>query len=248
MRNIQNLEEEKFYITEEKEFDRIYNIISHMPNFVIHGKSEDYYVDYFYDTPDKFLEQNRAIVRLRKYKDRSLLSIRYISSNALKEERIREAYFDMPAGVELVNHREAILFLSNKLGDVYAKILDIDTVRKLRDLRPYLVIYTDRLTYVVKNNIDVKIDVHFDRCDYQSKFTSDSDMIVKFVLENYPDSVNLDIFKRFIKQINEKVFFINDNESKYSSASRILNYSRFDDEEDDDEEDDKENDENADKE
>ena len=52
----------------------------------------------------------------------------------------------------------------------------------------------------------------------------------------------------FIKQINEKVFFINDNESKYSSASRSLNYSRFDDEEDDDEEDDKENDENDDKE
>jgi hypothetical protein len=227
MRNILNLEEEKFYLSNSDEFDRIYEIISRMPNFILYENTNTFYTDYFYDTPDNFLKQNRATVRVRKYSDKQVLSIKYISSNALKEEKEREAYMDMPVDVEVTEYREAILFLSNKINDIYAKRLDIDTVRKMRDLKVYLVIYTDRETFELKNNLDLKISVHFDKLDYAAKFTKGKDNIVKFVLNNYPDTVNLDTFKRFISNINKKVYFINDNESKFAAASRILNYDRF---------------------
>ena len=227
MRNVLNLEEEKFYLTEEQQFDRVYDIISKMPNFVLYSKIETKYVDYFYDTEDEFLKQNRASVRVRKYKNKQVLSIKYISSNALKEEKVREAYLDMPLGVDLLDNREAILFLSNKINDIYAKRLDVDSVRKMRDLKVYLVIYTDRETYKVKNNLDLKISIHFDRLDYSSKFTKGADNCVKFVLNNYPDTVNMDTFKRFINNVNKKVFFINDNESKFEAGRRILKDDRF---------------------
>jgi len=227
MRNILNLEEEKYYLTEETQFNRIYDIISRMPNFILYSKSSINYTDYFYDTEDEFLKQNRATVRVRKYPDKKVLSIKYISSNALKEEREREAYMDMPVNAEVNEYREAILFLSNKINDIYAKRLDVDTVRKMRDLKVYLVIYTNRETFELKNNVDLKISVHFDKLNYSAKFTKGEDNVVKFVLNNYPDTVNLDTFKRFISNINKKVYFINDNESKFEAGKRILNYDRF---------------------
>ena len=154
MRNILNLEEEKFYLTSDDQFDRIHEIISRMPNFILYENTETLYTDYFYDTEDEFLKQNRATVRVRKYSDKKVLSIKYVSSNALKEEREREAYMDMPVDAQVNEYREALLFLSNKINDIYAKRLDIDTVRKMRDLKVYLVIYTDRETYELKNNVE----------------------------------------------------------------------------------------------
>lgn len=240
MRNLLNLEEEKYYLSEESDFDRIHGIISLMPNFVLYSNSNVLYTDYFYDTEDEFLKQNRATVRVRKYADKQVLSIKYISSNALKEEKEREAYLDMPIDADITTHREALLFLSNKINDIYSRRLDIDSVRKMRELKVYLVIYTDREIYEVKNNLDLKISVYFDRLEYQSKFTKGTDNVVKFILNNYPDTVNMDTFKRFISTVNKKVFFINDNESKFDAAKRILNYDRFNkkpvDEEEDEEE------------
>ena len=246
MRNLQNLEEEKFYLTEEDEFDRVYDIISLMPNFVMYGKYETEYEDYFYDTKDKFLQQNRASVRVRKLNDKQVLSIKYISYNALKEEKEREAYFDMPIDVKLTEYRPAMLFLSNKINDIYSKTLEVDSVRKMRELEVYLVIYTSRTIHELKNNMDLKITVNFDNVIYHTKFNKGEDNIIKFILNNYPDSVNLDTFKRFIKNISSKVFFINDNESKYTAGLRVLNDDRFnkkykgDDYEEDEEEEDEE--------
>lgn len=227
MRNVQNLEEEKFILTEENQFNRIYDIISRMPNFILYAGKSVFYEDLFYDTKDKFLKQNRATVRVRTLADKKILSIRYVSSNALQEEKVREAYMDLPLDADIASNREAHLFLSNKINDIYSKRLDVDSVRKMRELKPYLAIYTNRTIYEVKNNLDLKISIYFDKCEYKSKFTSGSENIVKFVLNNYPDTVNLDVFNRFIKNVNSKVYFINDNESKYQSASRILNYDRF---------------------
>ncbi len=227
MRNIQGLEEEKYYLGDEDDYKKIYNIISHMPNFVLSNQVETNYVDYFYDTPDKFLEQNRASVRVRKLNDKQILSIKYVSSNALQEEKVREAYLEMPLDADITSYREAHLFLSNKINDIYARYLDIDIVRKMRDLKVYLVIYTNRTTYELKNNREIRIAVNFDRLTYQSKFIENGESTVKFVLYNYPDKLTLETFNHFIKEINRRVYFVNDNESKFEAGKRILNYDRF---------------------
>ena len=227
MRNIQGQEEEKFYLSEENQYAKIYDILTHMPNFVLSNETQEYYCDYFYDTPDKFLEQNRATVRVRKLDDKQILSIKYISSNALQQEKVREAYLDMPLDADLPSYREAQLFLSNKINDVYASYLDIDLVRKMRDLKVFLVIYTDRTKIEMKNNRETIIFVNFDRLNYQSKFLKGEDSTVKFVLANYPDQTNLEIFHHFIKEINKRVYIINDNESKFEAGKRIFNYDRF---------------------
>jgi len=244
MRNVQGLEEEKFYLTDSNDFDKIHDIISRMPSYILYKTQYEAYTDYFYDTKDKFLEQNHASVRVRIYPDRQVLSIKYISSNALKEEKVREAYLDLPIDAVITSNREAQLFLSTKINDIYSRRLEIDTVRKMRDLEVFLVVYTERTTMELKNNEDFKITVNFDRCDYQSKFNNGHDDIVKIILQNYPDSLNLAQFKSFINEINKRVYFINDNESKFESAKRILNYGRFKqkpiDEEDEDEEKDEE--------
>ena len=227
MRNVQNLEEEKFYLTDSNQFDRIYNIISRMPNYILYKTSEQEYTDYYYDTEDKFLEVNRESVRVRKFEDKQILSIKYVSSNALKEEKVREGYLEMPVDADVTTYREALLFLSTKINDIYARSLEIDLVRKMRDLKVYLVVYTQRTCNEVKNNEELKIFVNFDRCDYESKFSKGHDNIVKIILQNYPDKLNMVQFQNFINEINKKVYFINDNESKFESAKRILNYDRF---------------------
>lgn len=227
MRNVQGFEEEKYYLSEEDEYQKIYDILSHMPNYVISNERDVSYEDYFYDTDDKFFEKNRATIRVRKYSDRQVLSIKYISSNALQEEKVREAYLDLPLDANVTTFREAQLFLSNKVNDIYAKYLDIDIVRKIRDMKVFLVIYTDRTRIEMKNNREVKISVNFDKLHYQSKFLKGEDDTVKFILENYPDSINLEIFNRFLKEILKRVYIINDNESKFEAGKRIFNYDRF---------------------
>lgn len=243
MRNKQGFEEEKFYLTNADDFDRIHEIISRMPSYILYKTSYTAYTDYFYDTPDKFLEKNRASIRLRKFVDKQELSIKYISSNVLKEEKVREAYLELPVDANITTNREAQLFLSTKINDIYSRRLEIDTVRKMRDLQVYLVIYTERTILELKNNEEFKINVYFDSCDYETKFNSAHDDIVKIILQNYPDKLNIIQFKNFINEINKRVYFINDNESKFESAKRVLNYDRFnkrdkneDDEEDEDNE------------
>ena len=227
MRNSLGLEEEKFYLTSSSDFDKIENIINRMPNYMIYKTTDIVYTDYFYDTKDKFLEENRASVRVRIFEDKKVLTIKYISSNALKEEKVREASLEMPIDADITTYRQAQLFLSTKINDIYARRLDIDIIRKIRDFEVYLVIYTERTCLELKNNEELKINVNFDSCDYESKFTSGHDDIVKIILQNYPDKLNLVQFGNFIKEINKRVYFINDNESKFESAKRILNYDRF---------------------
>lgn len=227
MRNYNNREEEKFYIVEETQFKRIYDIISKMPNFVMYNSYEEKYNDYFYDTKDKFLETNRASCRIRKLSDADLLSIKYVSSNAYQEEKERESYIELPKNTVLTQNKKALLFLSNKVNDVYSNRIQIDTVRKFRELEIYMVICTLRNVYQLKNNEDLKINVKFDRCLYQSKFASQTDLIVKIELENYPDSVNLDTFNRFLRELRKKVVLIPDNESKFTAGKRVFNLNRF---------------------
>ena len=194
------------------------------------------------------LELLKKRYSVRKFEDKQVLSIKYISSNALKQEKVREAYLDMPLEADVTTYRQALLFLSTKINDIYARNLEIDLVRKMRDLKVYLVIYTERTTYELKNNEELKIVVNFDRCDYDAKFTKAHDDIVKIILQNYPDKFSLIQFNNFINEINKRVYFINDNESKFESAKRILNYDRFmkkvkddeDEDEDDEEDEDKE--------
>lgn len=227
MKNVYGYEEEKYYLVDEAQFNRIYEIISNMPNFVIYNTYETSYMDYFYDTPDMFLEQNRASCRVRRLEDVDLLSLKYLSYNVFKEEKIREHYMELPLNTTLNQNKQALLFLSNQINDVYSNRLEIDTVRKFRDLKVFMVVDTLRKVYQLKNNEDLKINVKFDHCLYQTKFVDQKDIMIKIELENYPDSVNMETFQRFIKVIRQKVGIIPDDESKYTAAKRVFKIDRF---------------------
>ena len=227
MKNYFGNEEEKYYITEEAQYRRIYEIISNMPNFVLSESYDTTYRDVFYDTKDKFLEINRASCRVRLLGNADLLSIKYISSNPYTEAKEREGYLDLPKNTDIANNKQALMFLSTKLNDVYSSRIDMDIMRKLRDVKPYLVIDTKRTVHILKNNEDLQIAIKFDRLTYQSKFLSQNDLVVKIELLNYPDSVNLDTYNRFIKELRKKAILIPDNESKFEAGKRIFNLDRF---------------------
>lgn len=227
MKNMNGYEEEKYYLVDEAQFNRIYEIISNMPNFVIYDSYETSYMDYFYDTPDMFLEQNGASCRVRRLDDVDLLSLKYLSYNVFKEEKVREHYMELPLNTNLAQHKQALLFLSNQINDVYSNRLEIDTFRKFRDLKVFMAIHTIRKVYQLKNNEDLKINVKFDHCLYQTKFVDQKDIMAKIELLNYPDSVNMETFQRFVKVIRQKVGIIPDNESKYTAAKRAFKIDRF---------------------
>ena len=121
---------QRTYYVHAKDLSRLDELIRLMPNYDTKSRRTFEIVDYFFETPEKLLEQLDASIRMRVCEDKQTLSI--VCKNDGKR---REFETDMNLGDKIQDKNEYILFLEDKLQDIYTHKIDADIARMLKSLK-----------------------------------------------------------------------------------------------------------------
>src|SRR5574344_1925532 len=165
---MENLEIQKkiqntYYIHPE-DIPRLKELIKLMPNYDTKSESDFVIVDYFYETPEKLLEQLNSSIRVRVAEEKQTLSI-VCTNNEVRHEYEME----MKVGEKIQDKNEYILFLEDKLQDIYTHRIDIDIARILKDLKVFLYITTNRHQIQIINNTGYSGLVNIDTVLFSTK-------------------------------------------------------------------------------
>lgn len=211
--------EHDFYLHSEKDYERIDELIGFMPNYQVNDKQTSTHVDVFYETPDYLLRQLGASVRIRTDGDQQYLSI-ICKNNGEKHEYEMQMKFE-----EKIEDRiEYLIFLEDKLQDIYTHSIDANLIRLLRGLKPFLFVTTSRTQYEIINNSGLRFFVDFDRTNFKTKRHNVNDNILEIKLKSIADTQNLTAYDRFIKELREKVLLVPMEETKYDAGMRVFKY------------------------
>src|SRR5574344_1049510 len=123
--------DESYYLTNELMFLRVKEIMSFMKSFQVGEINEYEFEDVYYETPSYFLKEIGATVRIRKMPKLQTLSI---LCNQL--DQTREFEIEMDYGSKITDKDDYIIFLEDKIQDIYTHQLDVDVIRVLHDLKP----------------------------------------------------------------------------------------------------------------
>ncbi len=211
--------DENYYLHSEKEYARLYELISLMPNYAISNTQNLSHTDVFYETPDNLLKRLDASIRVRHEGDQQYLSI-VCKNNGVK----REFEMQMKFGDKIADKIEYLIFLEDKLQDIYTHNIDANIIRLLKFLKPFLFITTTRTRYEIINNTGLKVFVDFDRTNFKTKRHDENDNIVEIKLKSLADKQNLTAYDRFIAELKEKVLLLPMEETKYDAGMRVFRY------------------------
>ena len=130
---------QRTYYVDSKDLSRLDELIRLMPNMATKSETQFEIVDYFYDTPDKLMETLESSIRVRVIETtkKQYLSI------VVKPQGVRHEYeIKMQYGDKIQDKNEYILFLEDKLQDLYTHRMEADIARMLRSLKVFLYITT----------------------------------------------------------------------------------------------------------
>ena len=162
---IQKRVQNDYYVKSASDFNRLAEIINLMPNYAIKSKKQGIVInDYFYEVPENLLKELNASIRVRVVGDKQSLSIVCYS-----EGKRREFETEMKFGDKIQDKTEYILFLEDKLQDIYTHRIEIDIARILKGLKVFLQITTYRTEYEVINNSGFNALVDFDSVVFNTK-------------------------------------------------------------------------------
>lgn len=209
--------DKSFYLTKDSDFARAKEIIGLMPNFQI-GKVHEYeYADMYFETPEKFLTEIDASVRIRKTPEKQTLSI-VVHSQGTR----REFEMEMEYASSLASHDEYLLFLEDKIQDIYTHKMDIDVIRTLKNLRPFLQMTTKRTVHEIVSGTDFRAEVDFDRTFMHTKRNDDQVNIIKIKNKSFLSMQNEQQFERFVKEIQKRMVLIPMDEKKLDAGIRVF--------------------------
>lgn len=209
-----------YYVKQVQDFNRLAEVISLMPNYAIKSTKTGIVIeDYFYEVPENLLKQLNASIRIRVVGDQQTLSIVYY-----KEGERREFVTDMNYGDKIQDKLEYILFLEDKLQDIYTHRLEIDIARMLRGLTVFLQITTNRTEYEVINNSGFNALVDFDNVVFKTKRHRVADNVLEVKLNCLNDVGNSTAYKRFCKELEQRVLLLPMEETKFEAGRRVFNY------------------------
>lgn len=212
----------EYYLQNEKDFSKLDSLISLMPNFAVIDKKNCHHEDLYYETPDLILKSlEGSSIRIRHTEESSLLTI-ICSQNGERRE------FEMEIAPEDVNtvfeNETYISFLEDKIRDIYAHRLDVDFIRKIKTLKVFMAVLTNRVEYTLINNSGTKIIVCFDKVDFVNKKRTIHENILEIKLDCYAGKDNLFVYERFLKELNRKVVLIPMMETKYEAGLRAFKF------------------------
>jgi adenylate cyclase class IV len=211
--------EKNYYLHDEKVFERIKELVGFMPNYQIGNTQNIKHTDVFYETSGRLLNQLDASVRIRIEGDNQTLSI-VCKNNGEKRE------FEMPMKYKekIQDRLEYLIFLEDKLQDIYTHRIDANIIRLLKDLKPFLFIETNRTRYEIMNNLGLKFFLDYDKTNFKTKRHSVDDFIMEIKLKSVADVQNLTAYNRFIDELRDKVLLVPMEETKYEAGMRVFRY------------------------
>ena len=210
--------DKSFYLTSEQQFQRISEIMNLMPAFAVGTVKEYTFVDTYYETPEYFLKNLNATIRIRKTPEKQTLSI---VCNELGTRR--EFEMEMAYGSQITDQDEYILFLEDKIQDTYTHKIDIDVIRILHHLKPFLVMTTLRKSHEILNSREFRGEVDFDRTKIETKRNTDWIYVVEFKNKCFLSAENEQTFERFVKEFQRRVVLIPMGEKKLDAGMRVVN-------------------------
>ena len=217
---IQKRVQNDYYVKSASDFNRLAEIINLMPNYAIKSKKQGIVInDYFYEVPENLLKELNASIRVRVVDDKQSLSIVCYS-----EGKRREFETEMKFGDKIQDKIEYILFLEDKLQDIYTHRIEIDIARILKGLKVFLQITTYRTEYEVINNSGFDALVDFDSVVFNTKRHNIADNILEVKLNCVNDVGNMTAYNRFCKQLEQKVLLVPTQETKFEAGRRVFNY------------------------
>ena len=211
--------ENSYYLHSYKDFDRLKEIISLMPNIQTKSSKNYTIVDYFYETPEKLLDQLDASIRIRCIGETQTLSI------VCKNDGVRREFeTEMKLGDKIQDKLEYILFLEDKLQDIYTHKIDIDIARMLRNLKVFLEVQTTRTQLEVINNTGFVGIVNLDIVKYHTKRQNVGDNVLEVKLNSVSDVANVTAYNRFVHELEQRVLLLPTQETKFEAGKRIFKF------------------------
>ncbi len=218
---MENLESSKLiqrtYYVHANDLPRLAELIRLMPNYDTKSTEQIYIVDYFYETPDRLLAELDASIRVRCMVGKQILSI------VCKNDGVRREFeTEMEQGDQIQDKNEYILFLEDKLQDIYTHKIDIDIARILKSLKVFLYITTNRTQLQIFNNSGFNGIVNFDEVMFYTKKHQLSDHILEIKMNCVNDVANKTAYERFCKALEQKVSLVPMDETKFDAGKRVF--------------------------
>lgn len=209
--------DKSYYLTSESEFSRASEIMNLMPNFQVGSTSEYEYTDTFFETPEKFLNELSATIRIRKTPEKQTLSIVCNNLGISREFEMEMAYAS-----KITDQDEYILFLEDKIQDIYTHKIDIDVIRNLKTLKPFLEMTTKRKVHEIVTSTDFRAEVDFDRTFIHTKRNDDYIYTIEIKNKCYLSQQNEGMFNRFVKELEKRMVLIPMGEKKLAAGLRVF--------------------------
>lgn len=217
--DIQKITQRTYYLHSANDFARIEQIVNLMPNYGVSEMRQFEIVDYFYETPELLMNQLDASIRIRVMNNTQTLSI------VCKNDGVRREFeTEMELGDEIQSKNAYILFLEDKLQDMYTHKIDIDIARMLKNIKVFLCIMTNRTQMNIINNSGFAGIVNLDRVVFKTKRQNVKDSILEVKMNCLEDVGNKTAFKRFVTDIEQRVLITPMDETKFEAGKRIFNY------------------------
>lgn len=207
-----------YYLTSENQFAHISQVMHLMPSFQV-GKTKEYsFTDTYFETSEYFLKELNATIRIRQMPETQTLSIVCNNIGIRREFEMEMAYGD-----NINDNEDYIFFLEDKIQDIYTHRIDVDIIRVLHHLKPFLVIETRRKTYEIMNSREFRAEVCFDITSLNAKRNKDEIFVVEFKNKCYLTQENEQTFERFVKEFEKRVVMIPMGEKKLDAGMRVVN-------------------------
>lgn len=221
---MENLELQKktqrtYYLHSANDFSHILQIVNLMPSYDVNEVKNFEIVDYFYETPERLMHQLDASIRIRVVGDKQTLSI------VCKNDGIRREFeTEMELGDTIQTKNKYILFLEDKLQDMYTHKIDIDVARMLKNVKVFLCITTSRTQMKIINNTGFAGIVNLDKVVFKTKRHKVFDNVLEIKMDCLEDVANKTAFTRFATDIEQRVLITPMDETKFEAGKRIFGY------------------------
>lgn len=217
--DIQKKIQRTYYLHSANDFARIEQIVNLMPSYGVSEVNTFEINDYFYETPERLMDQLDASIRVRVVGNTQTLSI------VCKNDGVRREFeTEMDFGDKIQDKNKYILFLEDKLQDMYTHKIDIDIVRMLKNIKVFLQIVTNRTQMKILNNTGFVGIVNLDRVMFKTKRHNVADSVFEVKMDCVEDVANKTAFKRFVTDIEQRVLITPMDETKFEAGKRIFGY------------------------
>jgi hypothetical protein len=216
-----------YYVQKKKDFDRLHEIMHLLPSYALYEKGKEEFTDIYLETSDDFLKNMGVTVRLRRFKDKQVVSVKYNEKIVKTKETIRKSVYEQVLeSSESVFSHENLLFIEDKLNVIFGGKLQIDILYKLRQLQEVYLVKTLRKSFEAVHNSGFRADIFFDEVVYVNKLkTIDyKDLILQVRMTSLSTDLNKKLFENYINELRKKIVLVPMKESKYEAA--VL-YTRF---------------------